>query len=195
MNTTTAPTAPKPRRRWLQFSLRTLLVLTLVVSLPLGWLGAKVKQAREQRKAVEAIERLGGWAGCEPRSSGALRTVAAWLITSVGEDLSLDVVAVYLGKDSDAGVPNLGGVTQLYGLSVDSAQVTDAWLERLRGLSEVRCLWLNGTQVTDAGLTQLHGMRELQGLILDDTQVTDAGVAELQTALPNISISYSRKAD
>ncbi len=47
---TTAPTTTrKPRRRWLQFSLRTLLVLMLVTSVPLGRLTYKLKQTREQR--------------------------------------------------------------------------------------------------------------------------------------------------
>jgi hypothetical protein len=46
----TAPTtAPKPRRRWLQYSLRGLMVLVLAIGCGLGWLGMKVKQAGEQR--------------------------------------------------------------------------------------------------------------------------------------------------
>jgi len=56
---TTAPTTTaKPRHRWRQFSLRTMLVLATCVAL--SWLGLKVRQAGEQRKAVEAIHRLGG---------------------------------------------------------------------------------------------------------------------------------------
>jgi hypothetical protein len=58
---TTAPTTTrKPRRRWLQFSLRTLLVLMLVTSVPLGRLTYKLKQAREQRATIDAIHALGG---------------------------------------------------------------------------------------------------------------------------------------
>jgi hypothetical protein len=62
MTTTSAPPAPKPRRRWLQFSLRTLLVLMLVLGCGLGWLAYKIKAAREQRAAVDAIHKMGG--GC-----------------------------------------------------------------------------------------------------------------------------------
>jgi lipopolysaccharide export system protein LptC len=54
--TTEHTTTPKPRRRWLQFSLRTLLVLMLAFGCGLGWLGMKVKQAGEQREAVETTE-------------------------------------------------------------------------------------------------------------------------------------------
>ena len=54
----TPPTTPKPKRRWLQFSLRTLLVLVLTCSLPCGWLAHKIKQARGQRESVRATEEL-----------------------------------------------------------------------------------------------------------------------------------------
>ena len=40
---TTAPTTtPKPRRRWLQFSLRTVMVLVLVLGAGFGWLSHQV---------------------------------------------------------------------------------------------------------------------------------------------------------
>jgi hypothetical protein len=38
-------TTPKPKRRWLQFNLRTLLVLTLVVGLGLGWMASQRRKA------------------------------------------------------------------------------------------------------------------------------------------------------
>ena len=43
----------KPSRRWLQFSLRTMLFLTLAVAVWLGWF---VDRAQRQKRAVEAIE-------------------------------------------------------------------------------------------------------------------------------------------
>ena len=57
----TAPTTtPKPHRRWLQFSLRTMLLLVLIASVPLGWLGMKVREARQQWEAVRAIRMVEG---------------------------------------------------------------------------------------------------------------------------------------
>ena len=46
----TAASAPQSRRRWLQFSLRTLLLLMLAIGCGLGWLGAASEQ-------VEHIDR------------------------------------------------------------------------------------------------------------------------------------------
>ena len=38
-------------------------MLAVVVAIPCGWLTAEVKEAREQRAVVEAIERIGGQVG------------------------------------------------------------------------------------------------------------------------------------
>ena len=48
-------------RRRFQFSLRSLLLLVVVVAIPCSWLSVELKAARgAARAAVEAIERLGG---------------------------------------------------------------------------------------------------------------------------------------
>ena len=163
---TTGPTSPKPRRRWLQFSLRTLLVLMLALGCVCGWLASKIKRAREQREAVKAIEELGGRVDWKPASGGMIRTAAAWVGKLMGEDWSVDVGAVYL-----TGTP-----------------VTDAGLEHLRGLTQLQLLSLDSTRVTDAGLAHLRGLTQLEVLYLISTRVTDAGVNELKKALPKVRI-------
>lgn len=47
----------KPARRWLQYSLRSFLILLTAIAV---WLGVVVQRANEQREAVEAIQTLGG---------------------------------------------------------------------------------------------------------------------------------------
>src|SRR4051812_44264124 len=57
MSTPTRTTAAaRPRRRWLRFSLRNLLLLTLLVAAALGW---TIHKAREQGIAVAELRRLG----------------------------------------------------------------------------------------------------------------------------------------
>ena len=58
--TATPPTTPKPRRRWLQFSLRTLMALVVLLSLPLAWFALKIRKAERQQQAMEAIRKTGG---------------------------------------------------------------------------------------------------------------------------------------
>jgi hypothetical protein len=46
---------PKRNRRWYQFSLRTLLVVTVILALVLGWLGKKIEQDRNEREIIDGI--------------------------------------------------------------------------------------------------------------------------------------------
>src|SRR4051812_25193743 len=47
-----------PRRRWFSFSLRTMFVAILVLSLPLGYFGWQLQVVRERRAVLEEIRRL-----------------------------------------------------------------------------------------------------------------------------------------
>ena len=48
--------------RWrFQFGIRTLLVLSVSVAVPCGWIGAEAEHARRQRQVVQEIEAKGGW--------------------------------------------------------------------------------------------------------------------------------------
>ena len=199
MNSTDPTTTPKPRRRWLQFSLRTLLVLVLVIGCGFGWLGMKLRKAREQREAVKAIEKLGGWVSYEDASSSKIRTAVVWVGKLLGEDLSGDVRYVDLSETqvTDAGLKHLRGLTQLQVLTLDSTQVTDAGLEHLRGLTQLRELQLANTQVTDAGLEHLRGLTQLGLLDLGRTQGTDAGLEHLKglTQLRNLYLANTQVSD
>ena len=46
------------KRRWYQFSLRTLLLFVLVAGMGFGWLGTKLQRARKNRKAAVEVFRL-----------------------------------------------------------------------------------------------------------------------------------------
>ena len=59
MDADTEKTA-KPRRRWLRFSLRTLLIVVTVLSVPLGWVGWRLGQVRTEQATITSIEKLGG---------------------------------------------------------------------------------------------------------------------------------------
>ncbi len=213
MTTTITPT---PRRRWLQFSLRTLMVLVVIVSLPLGWFAYRLNLAREQRAVIDAIHALGGSTeydgesgsyteGSYPSMAFGLDSLGfpdppgcpalVWLRRCLGEDFFVRIVGVQ--GESDAVLERAARLPHLSSLSVGplhrkpyaSYPVTDAGLEYLKGSSQLRTVMLNQTRVTDAGLTHLRGLTQLQYLNLSGNQVTAAGVAELQKALPNLRIS------
>jgi len=194
MATDTADAAPtsKPRRRWLQFSLRTLMVLVVVFGVGLGWLAHEVHQARQQREALKAITLRHPWVSYAPNGSRRkIETGLAWLRELVGEEeLFKTLIEVgFVGhQTTDAGLVHLKGLTQLRRLYLGDNDVSDAGLVHLRGLTSLKLLNLRGTLVTDAGLAHLRGLPQLQYLDLSDTQVTAAGLAQLQQALPNCEI-------
>ena len=79
-------TTSKPRRRWFQYSLRTLLVLMLLVCIGMGWLAVKMQRVRREREAVAAIERLGGWCVYGDPDSAEESRGRAWLRKLLGDD-------------------------------------------------------------------------------------------------------------
>jgi hypothetical protein len=128
---------PARKRRWLRFSLRTLLVVVVLLSVPLGWFALKMREAERQRRAVEAITEAGGWVRYDwaldesGRDSGRQGPPApAWLLKLVGEDLFSDIACVHLAD-------------------FDTSQVA---FEYLKGLTSLIYLDLSGTGVTDAGI-------------------------------------------
>src|SRR5436305_7011209 len=56
----TTPGTPPCRRRWLRFSLRTLLLACVVLGIFFGWLGNTVIRVRRQRQVVAQIGAVGG---------------------------------------------------------------------------------------------------------------------------------------
>jgi len=209
MTTARPPTPKPPHCRWLQFSLRTLMVLVLLISVPLGWLGMKMREAREQQAAADSIRSFGGWVEYESEQEPAddeypsvafgldarfERRGPAWLCGWLGDDFFVRIIAVNGESDGvlehAARLPHLSNlrVGPLHRKPFASYPVTDAGLKHLKESSQLRELMLNQTQVTDAGLTHLSGLTGLQKLDLSSTKVTAAGCAELQKALPNCEI-------
>ena len=199
----------KPRRRWLRFSLRTLLILVTLLSIGLGTF---VHRGERQRRAVAAVKALGGSirydvSGTSPASD----TLSRWLprdyfddvylvslmhCTVTNADLAhisrltqLEVLELDSTNVTDAGLAHVQGLTELTWLSINETQVTDSGLHHLEGLTCLLVLELRDTQVTDAGLAQLQGLTSLKVLDLSRTPVTDGGVAKLQRALPKCTMA------
>jgi len=186
----------KPKRRWLRFSLRSLLLLILVIALSLGWMIHKV---REQGIAVAALREMGCDVHHEYADPSGSPTVLEWLRKLLGEAESRSVNEV-IGERSqitDAGLRHLVGMSELNHLNLSFTQVSDAGLVYLRGLTELKDLNLEHTQVTDAGLIHLGGLTQLGWLNLDDTQVTDAGLVHLRglIELETLELNHTQVAD
>ncbi len=198
-------TTLKPRLRWFQYSLRTLLLVMLLASIGMSWVAVRMQRARKQKAAVEAIKKLGGFVfyDYEFDQSGILQDRTppgpAWLGDFLGEDFLAAILAVRLAgtQVNDAGVRNLRGLTQLQQLYLWDSQITDAGLEHLKGMTKLQTLDLSGTRVTDAGLEHLEKLTKLQRLDLFATEVTDAGLEYLKglTQLKTLDLGQTNVTD
>ncbi|MGD0898407.1 MAG: hypothetical protein ABR915_11265 [Thermoguttaceae bacterium] len=95
--------------RWrFQFSIRSLLLLTVAVALPCSWLSRELKKAREQQEAVEGITKLGGWAspGCQISTKSCLICEAeppppVWLQNLLGDEFFRNTMAALVLTDAE----------------------------------------------------------------------------------------------
>ncbi|QDS99403.1 leucine-rich repeat domain-containing protein [Adhaeretor mobilis] len=200
------PADSRPRRRWFRFSLRSLLIATVVVSL---FFGLIVRPALEERDATEAI--ISKWGTVvydwQVRARGSdshakpERPGPEWLRRWLGAHWFEQVVEVRLSgasysddKDRFKAGSHLKKLPALRSLSVNSFDLTVEDYRLLGNFTRIDELWLNTnyeTRVQDAAeLARNTGLRKLHIL---RAKVSREALLEL-TKLPNLerlSISCS----
>ena len=176
----------KPKRRWLQFRLRTLLLIVAVLCVPLAWVGVRLNQKRRERAAVAAIRDLNGYISYDWWDNAGKSTPPGpqWLRAIFGDDFFADVasIEIYNYRDLvDGDLVHLKVFKRLRTLSISggsSKLVTDAGVAFLTGMKDIERLLLCNMQLTDAGLSSIiKGMDRLTTLELDGTDITDGGLA------------------
>jgi len=194
MNGDAGPKVPR-RRRFLQFSLGTLLLAITVFGV---WLGVQVNRMRRQREAVAAIVRLGGavmydydFDAKHQQIRNGQPAAPVWLRKALGDDFFRRPVWIYLAgvKLKNGDLAPLENLPQLDWLYLGSCELSDAELAHCASLSKLRQLDLGGTPISDAGLARLVQLKRLEWLDLQSTEVTDAGIETL-TQLPRLTEIY-----
>ncbi len=159
-----ADTGRKRWRRWLQISLRTLLLLIALVAvaaLAASWYEAPF---RRQREAMAAIEQAGG-------SYQAVAAGPAWLRRLFGEESFRNVTLVNVADSDDPA----------------------SYVDHIARLPALETLVVGGPGFTDEHVRRLHGLATLSGLVLDCTEVTDDGIAALRQALGDVEVYRSQR--
>ncbi len=176
-------TAPKPRRRYLQFSLRTFLVVLTLVCVWFGW---QVNQANQQRKAVAWVLEMGGSVQYDYEVDDAGNTIADAKPTSpeLLRDFYHQVEVVHLRNTQVSDLTPLANLQSLKCLDLTDTQVSD--LTPLANMKRLGRLHVSKTPVSD--LTPLANLTSLESLYLTDTQVSEEQITTLQQALPNCVI-------
>lgn len=203
------PQAP-PRRRLrglFRFSLRALLVIMTIACI---WIGMIAHRAQQQRRAVEAITRDGGWLlydyqvwpeGQGPtlvpgRSYGdslggrpqRLRLEAEppgpkWLRLWIGDHYFVTPITLKnrgSGKSSENSLRFLNGLPSLETLSWPEATFEKGDFKRLGDLPKLKQLFVHYSNINDEGLAELKRCSELELFGAAGTQISDAGLAHLR---------------
>lgn len=134
-------TAPKPKHRWLQFSLRTLLIFVTFCAIPCSWLAIKLQHVKREKQVAREIESLGGY--------------VIW--SEPTDHMFPSVYHAILGrtKVSDAWLVNLNDLKELRSLNLQETAITDAGLENLKGMTQLKTLFLGDTKITHEGAKKL----------------------------------------
>jgi len=160
-----------------QFTLRTMLVLTVAVALPFSWLAVEMKRAREQRDLVDEIQKGGGNVIYDWRLDtnhaflpNAQPKRPLWLRDLLEDDFFGEVASVYF----------VGSLSQF----------TEARQGRLRRLNQIKRLMLFGysEQATDTDLKCLTGLPKLRELYCFTNRDPSSEMQKLQQALPNCEV-------
>ncbi len=162
-----------------------------------------------QRRAMKAVEQLGGWTSKERSiylpwwdrellSYGNLRTVVLNRPSITDEDvipilndlpdircIHLDVCGI-----TDQTLEHIGG-RSWYSVSLLGTGVTDAGMESLGSCPSVDMLNLTGTSIGDGGLKSLAKIKHIGHLDLSGTKITDAGLLNFIRTGPTCVIVIS----
>ena len=173
-----------------QFSLRGLLVLVTVIALFLGWFAWRVRVARVQDAAAEAIVKAGGEVAYSDQFYGGVsrltpydpkaRFIGDSLHHIFGGDPTRKLVSVQVFNDESAAFISKYGLDDLKIVRLDGgASITDAALPHLANCKELQVLDLHGADVTDQGLSSIGSFPKLEELWLQNTRISDATLRQL----------------
>ncbi len=165
---------PKPPRRWLQFSLSTLLAVTaLAAGGAMAW-RVYLEPYRRQRETMRLIEDLGG----------SYQTTAAdkWLRRLFGDDFQ-NITSVDLAVCDDPAqyIEQVASLPALETLTVGGPAFTDEHLRRLQGLATLRQLRLDCAEVSEAELAALRE-KLISVVVYDYRTIFDALLTDILTS-------------
>lgn len=176
-----AQSVAQSNRRWRQFSVRGLLLLTAVCALVFGVVTHKWRVDQRRRSIGEEFCRVGGYVNWEASPWWTSEVVAARFIPDdfyhaqrswKGEGIT-DAVIMRLA-------PRLACVKYL---ALDGSEITDKSLAVVGKMRRLRCLGLTSTAVTDVGLQELGRLPRLEELHLRGAGISDRSLSWLARLL------------
>ncbi|HIQ22676.1 MAG TPA: hypothetical protein EYH34_15735 [Planctomycetes bacterium] len=165
-----SPPGPEGPGKRFQFTLKTALLLFVLVSLPAGWIGARLNYLARQRAVVERLEGMG-----------------ADVYYDFGNVSYVSFTMADPRRFDPSVMNDIAKLTNLQRLDLNGMPVKDEHLAALRGMRMVD-LVLDGTQVTDGCVPHLETLTHLRTLQAAGTAISSEGVRRLEQRLPGVFI-------
>ncbi len=170
------PSPPTQRRRWFQFSLRSLLLMMLVVGCGLGWLTMRRSQSKQAWKRIADAEELGISFNViyhsdsrGPQKSLQEEWLDEWLWVTF--PVASDSAKMSFSEDPQAAVQELRKYPHLKDLELAHIDnFTDEHLACLSDFKNLTLLYLHELPVEGSGLAHLHGNTSLEILEVKDCE-------------------------
>ncbi len=185
-NMTESTKQPKPKRRWLRFSLRSFLIFLTILGIWLGWFLYRVERQREAAKWVEQnharVEFEFEFDQNDRRLKDSQPPVRQWLLDILDIHYFSNVVRVNGVRPDVGDLSPLTKLIHLKRLTIDT-RLVDEDLQHLSNLKSLEYLtFASPEQISN--LTPLAKLKNLKYLWLENSQVTDltplAGLTKLE---------------
>lgn len=180
-----------PKRHWLRFSVRGLLLLVLLVSIPLGLIGRDLIRSKSEEYLVNDIQIADGYVRYDyvyqvmppPGTMGL--TIAKfdehepkghWLARKIlGENIYSYVTIVNLRRADDPNqvLPRIATFSRLEKLSLAEAALTDESVDAISQLRQLRELYLESIELSPQQMRKLAAINSLETLYFTGSFATD----------------------
>jgi len=182
------------KRRWFQFSLRSLLVVMLVLPMVLGVYARYRARSQRQWRLVNELKAAGGIFDlviADQREPEVEQVPFLQWQKRLGIDLpqGLKSFTIFKSVEPGATLANLAEFPQLESLALCDGTVKDEDLAILAKLPRLRFLRVDSDHITDQGIAALEGCTNLHNVVIEGNQLTGKGLAVV-AKLPNLKVLH-----
>lgn len=177
----------------LRFSVRTLLVMVVMIAICVVILERISRGARERWHIEAELRGMGAYyvafneGDNKPDWVSFAGTLKSLQVARFRSFKQIDFTDVRM---TDESARNIAALEYIEILHLTNCDVSDAQIDLLAGTGRVEILRLNGSPITDDAIPAIASIAGLKSVDLSGTLVTDKGVANMRTLCPHVVVVH-----